>query len=609
MIRHAGRAAALFAVGALFASGAWAQALTMAQTVTDRYLVAEELLGSAEGTVIKLGSAGGTTGAARPAVRLAVPAGGIESDNTAEITFTLTGAVFAQNVGAATLDLRTDAADTEADAGFAAEVISGGATGDGSVTFLAEATADLTAASLVSFWVPDLRVTPTQVGTMANPAGAGTVPVVGVSITATVVEKRAVKGDAGTGPFVAVSGAADTPAVGAMAAMNNLANRQVVALADAININMGMGPNTATVALNARTMFATSNATYMAQGAKVATKALRVGTLTVTINGGPVPASDGTASTAPVYTLDPTKTVVNFGPGNTAATDDDTLDSSFAGNVDVVIKGAFKTDDMVVYGTPPKPAKIADGMAAVSIPIALGGSQTAFIYVPGGVDPLRPGSITAVAMLNFSAAGNASGKPAMSMGTINYAGVNVDAYAQGVVRGDGMDSSYLRVRCATAPSAAGCTVFLDCHDQAGMNYFGEAGMIGTGSTTVWSSDDVAGVFDGGWTSGRGACDLLSDGTLEVQHMVRSHDTLVNNSAVVGRSLSEARLASIDKALADICSSVDGHAARAAADPDGTPGNTDDVAAIAATVCSNAIGKFGRANVVTTLDTNGDADGT
>ena len=74
MIRHAGRALALFAVGALFAGSAWAQtAPTLAQTVTARYLVAEELLGSAEGTVVKLGSAGGTTGAARPAVRLTVP--------------------------------------------------------------------------------------------------------------------------------------------------------------------------------------------------------------------------------------------------------------------------------------------------------------------------------------------------------------------------------------------------------------------------------------------------------------------------------------------------------------------------------------------------------
>ena len=598
MIRHAGRAAALFAVGALFAGGAWAQPLTMAQTVSDPYLVAAELLGSAEGTVVKLGSAGGTGAAARPAIRLAIPAGGVEEDNTAEITFTLTGAVFGQNVGAATLDLRDTLTDATGNPELSTEVMSGGSTGDGSVTFLVEATGDIDAGELISFWLPDLRVLPTTIGT--NAAG---MPVTGVSVTATAVEKRAVKGDT-TGPFVPVSGAADTPAVGAMAAMNNLVNRQVIALGNVVGISMGMGANEATVALANRMVFADSNATYMAEGARTPTKALKVGTLTVSINGGGTPADGSAIVAGQIFTLDPTDPAVDY--NSTAVTTDDELDNSLAGNVDVVIKGAFKTDDLLVYGTPPKAAKIADGMAAVSVPITVAGSSTDFVYVPGGVDALRPGNITAVAMRNFSLAGNAAGKPAMSVGTISYAGVSIQAYAHGVVRGGGMDSSHVRVRCANATD---CTVFADCHDQDGMNYFEEAGTIDAGATSVVSSDMIAAVLGGGWSSGRGACDLLSNGSLEVQHMIRAGHTLINNSAVVGRSLSENRLKSIDDALADICSSLPGHLGREG-DADGPDDNAattaDNISAVMATMCNNRLA--GGAVVADTVDTNGDPEG-
>ena len=562
---------ALFAVGALFAGGAWAQG-TLTQSVANAYLVAEELLGSADGTVIKLSSAATTATAgtaAQPAVKLTVGGQGVEADNTAEVTFNLTGAAFGQNVGSSTLDLRNS--DGSSSTGLATEVISGGATGDASVTFLIEATSTINADQYLAFWVPDLSVTPTTVGLTA--AGK---PIMGASISATMKERRAVKGS-GTGPFAKVMGAEDTITPKA----NNVANRQVVALADVVAITLGAN-GAATVALNARTAFSDSNATYRPQGSKTVTKALKVGSLAVTINGGGTP-TDGTAAVAgQVFTLDPTKPAVDY--NDTAVATDDELDNSLAGNVDVVIKGAFKTGDMVVYGATRTPAKISGGMAAVSVPIALGGAATDFIYVPGGVDALRPGNIAAVASLNFSRAGNAAGKPAMSAGVISYAGVGIEAYAHGVVRGGGTDSSYLRVRCANATD---CTVFLDCHDQAGMNYFDEAGDVPAGGTAVWSSDAVATVLGGGWSGGRGACDLLSNGTLEVQHMVRSHGILINNSAVIGRSLSEMRLDSIDKAIADICSSVVGYKARAGNNGNNTPDDaTDDVSKVAASMCNN-----------------------
>ena len=614
MIRHAGRAMALFAVGALFASGAWAQAdrpVTLTQSVTDPYFVAAELLGSPDGTVVQLGSAGGTGTAPRPAIRLTLTNGNdhndngtpadltddtntpipavVVSENTAEITFNMTGAVFAQNVGAGTLDLRQDSGTGDgAVASLSTEVISGGAVGDSSVTFLVEATANITSGQRISFWVPDLRVSPTTIGAMGTPP----MPVTGVAITASLVEKRAVKGtDAGQVPFPMVVGGVDTPMIGAVAAVNNVANRWVVGLGQVVGISMGDSDlNVATVALNARTVFATSNANYTPMGSTTSMKALGLGTLTVAISR--------MVGTNTIYTLDPGDPAVE-GTGEDAE-----LDNSLAGNVDVMIKGAFKSGDKVLYGAARTAAKIADGMAAVSVPITAAGSSTEFIYVPGGVDALRPGAITAVAMRNFSRSGNHPGKAAMSMGMIEYAGVSVQAYAHGVVRGGGTDSSYVRVRCA---SSTDCTVFADCHDQAGMNYFEEAGTIDAGATSVVSSDMIAAVLGGGWSSGRGACDLMSNGDLEVQHMVRSGHTLVNNSAVVGRSLSlnEKQLMSIEKALDDICSSLPGHLGREgdADGPDNDLATTNDnISMVAATMCNNALA--GGAVVADDVDANG-----
>ncbi len=615
MIRHAGRAAVLFAAGALFAGSAWAQGddqskpVTLTQSVTNPYFVAAELLGSADGSVVQLGSAGGTDDAPRPAVRLTLNNGAdrdggavnaqIPESNTAQIKFDLVGAVFGQNVGAGTLDLRQPAStgDNTVNA-LSAEVVEGGSTGDSTVTFMVEATDNITAGHRISFWVPDLRVSPTVIGSTATVPPR---PITGVAITAELVEGkgRAVKGtEAGQVPFPKVTGGIDTPMDGAVAAMNNVGNRWVVGSEQVVRISMGspaaIALNVAEVALNNRKEFATSNANHTPKGSTSATRALGLGTLTVSINRQ--------AAGNVIYTLDPSDPAVE-GTGEDAE-----LDPDLAGNIDVVVKGAFKTGDMVLYGSDRTAAKIVDGMAAVQVPIAAAGSSTQFMYVPGGVDDLRPGDISVVAMRNFSRSGNNPGRPVMSMGTIEYADVDVHAFAHGVVRGEGTDSSYLRVRCANETD---CTVFLDCHDEDGMNYFQEAGAVDAGKTIVWSSDDVAGVFDdGGWSRGRGACDLMSNGDLEVQHMVRSGHTLVNNSAVVGRSLSldEEQLDGIDAVLANICSSLPGHLGRDANGGIDEDLSTvaDNVSMVAATMCNNRLA--GGQVVADDVDANGPLPG-
>ena len=70
-----------------------------------------------------------------------------------------------------------------------------------------------------------------------------------------------------------------------------------------------------------------------------------------------------------------------------------------------------------------------------------------------------------------------------------------------------------------------------------MSYFGELdAMIGPGATEVVSSDTIAEVLGGGWSKGRGSCIMWSNRGLEIQHMVRAGHVLINNTAVVNKSI-------------------------------------------------------------------------
>ena len=105
----------------------------------------------------------------------------------------------------------------------------------------------------------------------------------------------------------------------------------------------------------------------------------------------------------------------------------------------------------------------------------------------------------------------------------------------------------------TCEASAKCVIFADCTDQAGMSYFGGPVEVGAGETGVVSSDMIAAAIGGGWDSGRGRCDMVSNGDLSVQHMVRSGHTLVNNSVVVNKAIKAVTIpdpASYDCALMD-----------------------------------------------------------
>ena len=159
---------------------------------------------------------------------------------------------------------------------------------------------------------------------------------------------------------------------------------------------------------------------------------------------------------------------------------------------------------------------------------------------------------------------------------LNYAGVDVHAKAYAIPNPGMGDIANLRIKCEMSEA---CTVFLDCDGQDGMDYFGELGEpIEGGATAVLQAGAIADLLgaDGGWM-GRLSCEVLSAGTASVQVLVRSGDSLINNTFV-----DDASIANMLDRLSDTVAAVD----EAVGDVSDAVGGVDDaVGGVAALVCS------------------------
>ena len=555
MIRQTMRSVALAAVGLLLANVAWGQAVLRQVTSSDgmgnMIMVAAEYFGGEPRSVLlskfDIGPAT-TDGLQRPYVGLNLAGGPITTGNAAEITFTLAGATFDQAATASNLDRRDANCAGTAGGNLSVSVVSGGARGDESVTYRAEARADIANNTTICFWVPDLSVGLTTV------SAAGVTPaVMGVQVTASIKTVTT----SGT-TFPAMINGNNVDADG-MATPDNttgmpgpITAKTILQAANAVTTMLGTG-DTAYVNVADRTKIVRGGTRDPSVAGTGGTMGLRVGTLTVglatantiwKLEGGTLP--DGSDANTPH-------------PGKLQST----LDTTLSGQVKLSVGGRFQSGDRVVVGSGPTAfiGTPSGGAAEVTVQLEVGSTNT-IVYVPGGVDNLKPGKFAAGGMRMFNDRRNHNAAiAAMSTGEIKYAGIEVEGYAYGVVRSGGMESSFVRVTCE-ASATGKCTVFGDCQDQAGVDHFSDVPvLISVGETAVWSSDDIAMVLGGGWDSGRGSCDIHSNGELSVQHMVRSGSTQINNSAVVGRDLDErnattkSEIAAVKAVVDSICRTV------------------------------------------------------
>ena len=559
MTRHIRRASALFLAGALFSAGAWGQAdTTIRQWAVGKIAIASEYFGTSEGRKIGRDLDDDTS----PKVILTVHAASdtatsasIGQGNTARITYTLDGATFAETVSASNLR----GYNLGAGASIDSEVVSGGSVGDASVTIevevqgaaiaadtgtytasvggndvtrnsnrlpnlsLADDTDDESLPKLV-FQVPLLQ-TDGQ-GAIFDSDADGKPTARGVAITSEIAVRRTrgipfpdeIQGK--DADFE--TGDANIGDIGADPDDIELAQSQVYdTLTDGLAFNWAP-PYGSKVEVNVsdrKVIIPFGQAVDDPSDGLVA--ALKVGTINVNRGGSAVTDLGGE---------DPAVETTGLMP------DEYELGDGLSGDAVVTVFGRFQTGDQIYLGD--KSMGIQGGVASASMGIEdlLQSEGQDVIYVPGGVDNLKPGTFIAVGSLDFNDSDNdmpSAGPDAIgaSVGTVAYRRYSNQGYAYGVVKGGGTDQSFVRMGCT---ALTGCHVFLDCTDQSGMEYFGEYGNIAPNATSVASSDMIASALDGGWSKGRGSCTMISKGGLEVQHMVRSGHTLVNSSLVTNK---------------------------------------------------------------------------
>ena len=524
MIRQTVRSAALLAAGALLAGGtSWVHGqATLTQTASGPTKIAAEYFGVARKIKVSDFDLDGdrTDGSTeRPYVGLQVGGADIEAGNVAELTYRLSNATFADNVSPIHLDEREGNSDCNAvaTAGDDLEVTvkdGTGKAGDSTVTFRLEVgdsavgTGELAENDSICFWVPDVMAT-------------GTVEVaVTVNIVSTTGTRFPSKVTPATDPANA-----DT----------------VFEAAPAIAVSLNMGGTSYVAVPGDRLTVARGEAE---PGGKA--KGVLVGNLTIA----------ATADADEIWQLNGADYVYDPTSG---------FDSDLGGQIDLELRSnrAFDAGGRLVLGTAvPRSSQPSGGVAEASVQLV----ETAgikLVYVPGGVDILKPTDFTATARYDFNDPDNDSSMAILpSMGHLRYDNVTVQGYAYGVVRGatspddDPLDTSFVRITCEATKD---CTVFPDCNDLDGDNYFSSEPLtIAPRHTQVVNSDAMAALLGGGWETGRGSCDFWSTGELALQHMVRAGGVLVNSTPVVGRGLDEEADEASVHALAEakkICASV------------------------------------------------------
>ena len=500
MTNHLNRALALAAVGMLFSAGVWAQEPTLTQSATGAISVASEYFGGEPRAV--------STADREPQIRLTYAddnAGAIAEGNKAEITYTLNGATFSGTVRLSALTIAASNGDPIIDVGI--ERGDGGSRGDNSVTFEIEVGAVLATGSYLIFTVPNLLVDPAVI--KATPPDSMVAPERGVSITASFASTR---NRGVTFPDGPVQGS------GTDSKLDAYADGTVVKLVKAIAVTVTVGPR-ADIALDSRSVIAIGATNPITDPTEDDPEddsgALRVAA--ISIADAAAGAAQVLSSDAPVW-------------------DGVEVESTLAGDVDITVVGTFNSGDKVylVAGGTNTAFEISGSQATAELDF---GAVTAeILYVPGGEVDLRPATFTASFAYDFDDENAISG-PAAADATaeIGYAGLFTEGYAYGIPRGEGAATSYLRATCLYAED---CSIFVDCDGQDGTAYFGELGLVSKGATGVFSSLDLAEALDGGWTAGRGACDVLSTGPIALQHMLSHGSLVINNTAVVGRVSSE-----------------------------------------------------------------------
>lgn len=515
----------------LFAIGAPAHAQFLQDS--DSAVVAEELFGSAA-VKVEFNEFDATMQAAPfvPKAKLIWSAGDLLEDTEFSVTFTLSRATFAEPVSNADFMWGEWGRDSTAEPPNSVRVFTvdndevtierdGGGKGDNSVTFkvtiktgqgstgnlnpvydMTDMTWSADTTRKIVFLVPDLNVSGLSAPSTFSPNGTD------ATVTATITQTKS----------------GGTEIVEAITAGNKCGD-------DVLN----MSP-TVTV------------------GCPVVEAAAVITSIANTAGGGLISLkpedersvlvfASGTAVTPQRTALATVQVMVADGFGGARDQDGDVIDGftgDLSGSLAIrVSSDSFNEGDVVYIDT--NSNRLVDGREAfdmdegvASDTVSLDDARKVVYYVPSGDAPLtHRTTFTTAANTEFADTEARQRTARAAVAELKLHGIKdgvAQAYAIAPVGHS--DITNVRVTCES-PAMAGCNVFLDCKDQAGMNTFGEAGTkVGPGETVTWQQDGIQAALglDAPW-EGRLACDVLSSAAISVQVLTRAVGVLVNNTPI------------------------------------------------------------------------------
>lgn len=203
-------------------------------------------------------------------------------------------------------------------------------------------------------------------------------------------------------------------------------------------------------------------------------------------------------------------------------------------NVHVTVEGMVRDTDTVYFdrnGNMKMDAKegmtIENGVATGSFSLVNGNAY----WMPDGETAMTQGTLKGTYAVEYDATSVVDPKAVTSSAMLTYHDVMMQARAYAIPPASHADEGNVRLKCEATGDDM-CTVFLECNEQDGMSHFGELGdTIAAGATEHMTGGDIADVLGIDDWMGRLSCDVLSADAVSVQVLVRSGDSLINNTYV------------------------------------------------------------------------------
>jgi hypothetical protein len=245
-------------------------------------------------------------------------------------------------------------------------------------------------------------------------------------------------------------------------------------------------------------------------------------------------------------------------PNNAALDADGNVFATTTGsdaNINITVEGGNVGEgDTIYFNTDGKAGAGAKETLSVTGSVASGSFRlnhatlpTAVHYMPSGDNEMGRGDFTTTFQVVYDSADVKDPVAAMATVNLEYSGVDMKARAYAIPNPENMDTGNVRIKCEVGGMLT-CTTFIECDQQEGGDpLFGEVGEIAAGATMHLQAGDIAALVGEDSWSGRLSCDVLSDRDVSVQVLVRSDQSLVNNTYVDDMSAMTA--------LADAVSSV------------------------------------------------------